>query len=252
MTGPCQPYITADELAECCDVDSDEDTSFIREAASAFLFYATGQKYPGICDLFIRPTQPCAPCGDIANWHPTLIDGTWFNCMPCVDQPDFVNLGHWDTCTVEAVFIDGVELDPSEYFLLDHRLYRRSGSWPMCNDPTNPAFPDLYPADVYEGTFGIHLIQGLPAPSILKVATRDLACHFRNLCPNADNCGACGTLRQTFTGDNVPLTFQFSLPYVYTGITTVDWAQMVLNKANLERGMGRFWAPESPSYLVER
>jgi hypothetical protein len=120
------------------------------------------------------------------------------------------------------------------------------------NDPTNPAFPDLYPGDVYEGTFGIHLIQGLPAPSILKVATRDLACHFRNLCPNADNCGACGALRQTFTGENVPLTFQFSLPYVYTGIPTVDWAQMVLNKANQERGMGRFWAPESPSYLVER
>lgn len=257
MSAPCQPYVSEEVFAECCDIESGEDTFEVRDAASSFMFYATGQQFPGSCDLFVRPCSSCVPC--TSGWTPTFIDGHWFNIGPCnavdtcrCDNANAVDLSRWDFCLIEAVFIDGVELDPTDYFVLDRKLYPRGFDWPTCQDATKPAFPDLHPGeDDYDDTWGIHLVQGVQTPAILRFATAQLACHLRQYC---DECTTgCSTINEYLATDqNVPLAFQFIMPWVYSHIPVVSQAIKVLNPYGLGKARATIWSPESSRVFKER
>lgn len=257
MSAPCEPYITHDELAGCCETvqtessgDDPADTLLARQAASSFLFYATGQQFPGICEVFLRPCWECSPCTSSGPpWQPTMIDGHWFNqrCnkTSCAcSQRASVSFGDYDVREVVDVFVDGVALAATEYNVVGHHtLVRKTGEWPTCQEWGNPAFPELA-VGPYDNTWGVQLRVGQEAPAILKAAAMDLACHFQDMC--GEDCNTCnGALSFAVSDGNMDLSFQDILPWVFTGIPRVDFAVRVLNPYGFNRTKARIWSPEA-------
>jgi hypothetical protein len=70
MAGPCQPWIEAADVADCCGItagsDNQEALAAAADAASAILFDLSGSRYTGTCERVVRPL------GDAYCWAPRL------------------------------------------------------------------------------------------------------------------------------------------------------------------------------------
>jgi hypothetical protein len=63
MPQPCTPWVTGDEVADCCSVESSSGALFdmAAEQASQLLFELSGRLFPGECGpKVVRP--PCHGC----------------------------------------------------------------------------------------------------------------------------------------------------------------------------------------------
>jgi len=266
-TAPCTPYITHAELLECCNLGSDaspedEDSSFIsREVASSYLFYATGQQFPGICDVFVRPQFECTPCQNGALWEPRLIEGRWLNlrcgqeCI-CSDTRCGISLRNWDVQSVVDVYIDGFPVDHGQWFFNNGKVYLREGCWPDCNRWDKPAFPG-YDSEIstvgeeseFEGTFGIHIMAGVDTPALVKQATKELACHYQNMCESG--CNHCDVAIGLSDKGTIDYALNEVIPWIYTGIFSVDAAARMYNPHGSVKVQARFWSPEADRAIVE-
>ena len=206
INGPCEPFATQADL--CClgptgmfpdpcladgqAVDQELiDNALI--AASELLWAETGRRF-GVCEVTIRPcSKTCSPCEgwpfDTSSFYygfrpaymPFLDGGVWTNISPCGCADDC-----WCTaaeeialpypvCEVSEVLIDGSVLPATGYRVDDfNKLVRTDGgTWPRCQSAADLGEPD---------TFGVTLTYGRPVPSLLKMATAELACQLLKAC----------------------------------------------------------------------
>lgn len=262
MEAPVEPYITHDELANCCEAvdtesagDDPVDTLWSRTVASSFLFYALGQQYPGQSTVYIRPAWECSPCYD--RPLATLIDGKMYN-LRCdrtycgCSARSRITLTGRDIASIDDVIFAGTSLAASDYYVLGRNtIVLRAGlQFPLCQEWGNPAFPTLTPAADYTDTWGIEATVGVTVPSIVKQAAVDLACHYQNVCQTP--CNTCKFAVGFSTNDgNIDLAFQGVLPHVFTGIFSVDSAIKALNPYGFGRVKARIWSPEAAREVVE-
>lgn len=160
--GPCADWITADDVTACCTGLADAPDAALLDQAITFatniLFRWSGRQFPGECE---RTLRPCA--GDACGCGNTGLDSgwSWFwwdwnvsawaawlpftydsfplcgSCAGGVCDPPSVTLPA-PVAEVTSVVVDGVELDPSAYGVINYRtLVRLDGNaWPTSNDLT--------------------------------------------------------------------------------------------------------------------
>lgn len=211
---PCAPWTTAEDVAACPPYDNLDGAAVALgvTAATEVLFALTGRQFPGPCTDTVRPTGQCGGRG---------------GCRP---RLHLVPLGVSPIVSVESVTVAGVELDPSEYRILDSFwLVRADGSsWPCCPDVlAEPA------------AFEVEFTWGQEPPGVCRTAARVLAGEIaRSLCGD-DSC-ALDRRVQNITRQGVSM--QMALPGLVdslskglTGIAEVDLAVLATNPNRLDR-----------------
>lgn len=157
--------------------------------AAQFLWVASGRQY-GACPRTVRP------CGDECNsyttywgpsnaslWVPYLQpNGQWINCKggcQCASACDcctfcFTEL-EGPVASVTQVKVDGVVINPSEYFIVDERkLVRHVGCFPKCQS--------IQATSAETGTFEVTYLQGRPLDAAGQAVLDILACEFLSSC----------------------------------------------------------------------
>lgn len=177
----CAAWITEDDLCcaedgsvESCDPEGEPEAltyqwtnEDILLAASNILYARTCYRYPGACEVVVWPCVDCRcrrhPCGC----------GTFSSLRLPTDYP---------VLSVEAVEIDGVAVDPSDYRLDQSRyIVRTDGErWPSCN---SFGLPDTDASEIR-----VEATVGRPVPIELKMACADLACELKKACNGAEGC----------------------------------------------------------------
>ncbi len=215
---PCQPWVTAEDVAECCGVLAGSDnTQALNDAAdnaSAILFQLTGSRYTGTCERTVRPV------GNAICWAPRVhrLDTNLLSQ---------VKLAGYVTAIVE-VLIDGGVIDPSGYRIDDHRYLTRMAD----PDGTRRNWPRSQRLDLPAGepdTFQITYEHGIAAPGPGVAAAATLACELYKACPApGDHPGECrlpvGAKRIVRQGVTVEIVSALAamLAKGATGLTTVD------------------------------
>lgn len=142
----CQSWATADDLPETCSNDAVTPTTLdaALRFASDVLYNLTRRRYRGECTDTFHPFG-CAGC-----WSSGCASSRHFG-LELPGQP---------VRAITSVVIDGVEIDPSEYYVVGERYLRRlSGSWPCgCNLNDLDRFVVTY-------TYG-----RTPTPSLVRAA----------------------------------------------------------------------------------
>lgn len=161
----CQAFVTVEDVlsAKCaCELNEADDGALIAEyidEASDMLYVLSGGRVFGICERQVWPikTGECYDGPERTDWV------SW-------DSVDSIPLPGPDTNVIE-VTIDGIALNPSEYGLIDgHKLFRRSGCWPVSNDVTK--------ADTQAGTFTITVRFGAAVRELARRAAIELVCQM--------------------------------------------------------------------------
>jgi hypothetical protein len=219
MAGPCQVWIDANDVAECCGIlsgsDNDEALTAAADAASATLFDLSGSRYTGTCERVVRPV------GDDFCWAPRMhrLD---------TRRLSQVKLAGYVTSIVE-VLIDGAPIDPAGYRIDDHRYLTRMAA-PDGAPQRWPANPRLDLPASGPGTFQITYQHGLQPPGIGIGAAATLACEFYKAspAPTDGNLGECklpaGAKRIVRQGVTIELVSALAsmLKRGATGLTDVD------------------------------
>lgn len=203
VLGPCEPWISADDVASCCSivteaaadqnapgwtVNSRLDTVAVE--ASMVLFELSGRQFTGLCT---RTVRPCAdPC---RRWGSSRIEASYWDSVrgwrserggSCgCGSVSAVKLAGYPVRQIEEVLIDGDVVDPSLYRLDDWRKLTRldnpdgtKGRWPACQ---NLALDDG------PGTFSVTYQHGVDPPLIAFEAAAELACRLYQIClPGSD------------------------------------------------------------------
>lgn len=246
----CSAWTTAEDLVMCCDADFASDgilTDSAIVAASEVLYLASGRQYSGICTASnVRPCQTdnCG-CGyqvlsrgHLVNWREDCWDGYACGCR----ATSRVKLaGHVREIT--EVKIDGVVVDPSQYFVYENvYLTRKSPNrWPSCQSM------DL--DDTEPGTFAVSYTYGKAPPIIGQLAAQDLACEIIKSCTPGVECaipnGVTRITRQGITIERGHFVRNENGSWA-TGIGSVDYFLNAVNPAGLQRrAVG--WNPNSRS-----
>lgn len=182
---------------ECCDgwlTATQEQRDRASAVAAYFIWGATGRQY-GLCERIVRPCGET--CNNYSTYHGPLSqefrpmltsNGEWINCRGgscgcnpcnCCDICAIPLPGRVDS--IVEVKLDGVILDPSEYFVYDYeRLVKAVGCFPSCQDLQLPT--------TEIGTFEVTYMQGTPLPLAGQAALDKLACQYLSLCGG----GECG------------------------------------------------------------
>lgn len=167
----CSPWAsTADICSPCDDYNFAEDLLEDSLAiATDLLFEWSGQRFPGFCSEVLRPCSHSCPCAR---------RGSWSGCGGCgCSSLPALYLGVAPLVSIEAVRVDGTELDASLYRIDEFReLVRlpdpdgRNPGWPRCQRM------DLSSSE--EGTFEVEVVYGrMPPPAGIRAAA-DLACEL--------------------------------------------------------------------------
>lgn len=252
--GVCSPWVTNEELG--CDI-AGVDADLIADAidsASTILFALSGNQFPGECEDVVRP---CARRTehrrrwrpDVATWTGYWWHPAWAACG-CAD-----GLDHCGSCPgltqvrlraplveVAEVWVDGAELDPTDYRVDDWRWLVRldGGRFPCCQDMTADRTGD--------NTFEITYTFGTVPPVAGKRAAASLACELiKAWTPDSE--GECRLPERvrTLTRQGVTMTLidnpRDLFEDGYTGLEEVDLWLGSLRYAAKQRPM-TFLSPE--------
>lgn len=187
VDGPCTAWTTSEAVAQgpCAPDDGRFDEELLVECAtiaSGWLFRLSGRRYPGACQVTVRPLWGEA-CGSYSR---AVLADSWglFDSRtgtlrrPGVpwghrgETPFEITLGYYPIREILGVVIDGVALDPSAYRVDDRRwLLRKDGQlWPLVQDLTKePGDPD---------TWTVTFTFGEDVPPDGQLAARVLACEL--------------------------------------------------------------------------
>lgn len=178
---PCTPWIEAEDVADCCDVQlgslNQAALDQAADNASEILYELTGRRYTGTCERTVRPVGP--DLGWCWGWHDLTRR-----------KLSRVKLaGH--VTAISEVLIDGDPVDPSLYRLDEHRYLTR-----MANpDGSFARWPNGQRLDLPVGepnTFAVTYEHGLAPPGTGVAAAAALACELYKACPAAgDEPGEC-------------------------------------------------------------
>ncbi len=136
--GPCEPWLTLDEVKNCCDVpDSLPDDKILLAInfASEYLWNRSGRRYSGICKRTVRPACTEFCCDQQACHCPD----------PCLLEGKILRLPG-PVAGIGSVIINGTRLANDSYIVSGYRdLIRVDGmKWPCENDMTRSAC-DMWP-----------------------------------------------------------------------------------------------------------
>lgn len=195
FSGPCadwEPLWCGELSAAAMAVTGDAVTM-----ATEILWQMSGQRF-GLCEVTLRPCRSsCAEgYGTLGDWwsgvgttprlsgggpRPWWSNGVWFNvCGLCSGGCSCTWLEEAllpaPTRTVEAVRVDGITLNPSQYRVDENRkLVRTDGTaWPMCQD--------MAKGDDQPGTWSVTITVGEDVPVLARRAVADLAAEFAKDC----------------------------------------------------------------------
>ena len=187
--GPCQPWISSEHVAACCDVEPDSDNQADLDAAASMasdlLYRLSARKFPGICLRVVRPCRTGCACdhsGEDWYWRGTEwvrgFDARACGCG-CVSQVTLSGTVR----TVVQVLIDGELVAPDSYRIDDYRHLVRLAdadgnrqAWPRCQRLDLPSSAT--------GTFEVTYLSGLDPPALGIAAAASLACEFFRACPS--------------------------------------------------------------------
>ena len=186
--GPCTPWITGDDVAECCGVAADAVGTFTvllddaADVASELLYEYSGRRFAGLCEREgVRPCHGDCGCGFQVLSRGHIVDpwgayqsgcggrGCWCHDLSRVKLAGYVQ-------EITQVKISGVIVDPSEYRVDEHKyLTRKNGSrWPSCSRA------DL--DDTEDGTFSVDYTYGRIPPLAAIDAAKQFACQIYLQC----------------------------------------------------------------------
>lgn len=181
----CTPWATPEELP--CDLEASLPEGVeapSRETIERWIMYASevlfdlsGSVWRGVCEATVRPCCEPMPARPARSWWP----GEHGSVRACscraigkcgTHRAGAVDLGR-NVVEVLRVVVDGVELDPSAYALVEGRwLVSVAGhpGWPCCQDLTIP--------DGEAGSWSVEFRFGAEPPAAGKMAAAALACEF--------------------------------------------------------------------------
>ena len=259
MPQPCTPWITGDDVADCCQVESSSGFEFddAAEEASALLFQLSGRQFPGECGpKTVRPPCICS-CGYqiLSRGH---IVGPWDYgypfwglCDACLVacSPSRVKLSGYPVREITEILIDGLAVPADEYTIWKGRYVTRldGGRWPVRQNLTLP--------DTDEGTFSISYTYGADPPALGVSAAAQLGCELYKEC-NGQACalpkGTTRITRQGITIDRLAFTsWAFTRQRGWqTGLPVVDAFLNAYNSSGIKR-RPIFWSPGKHQYAQE-
>lgn len=230
-TGPCEPWTTAEEAADCCSAVPSSDPTLLDQAieqASELLFVLSGARFTGLCERTVRPCASRCSCWGASPFPSFRWEGSFWSdgCgSRCGCRPlSRVKLAGYPVREILEVEIDGELVDAADYRLDRHRyLVRlsdengRSQRWPSCQ---------RMDIDEGEGTFFITYLHGVDVPVSGRLAAGQLACQMMLGC-SSDSEEECelptGTTRVTRQGLTVEAeTLGAFLAKAQTGLAHVD------------------------------
>lgn len=237
----CSPWLDAADV-ELCDPAA-ETLPRALEVATWLLYFATGQKFPGVCTDRIRPCQQAAGAVQMLDYstggsRPLPVMGGCgcgggISCGCSVHST--VKLPGVPVIDAEAT-IGGVVV-PSKVVVRasgEYLLRTDGGWWPCCQDPTT--------ADDAPGAFLVSYRYGLLPPPPVIAATEFLACQFvASWCTEGDgSCGDCKLPQRltqlTYEGATMTTLDPFSfLENGSFGIAEVDYAVRAVNPSGMSR-----------------
>lgn len=275
VLGPCESWVTADEVAACCSEDVGSDTTVLdwaAVAASQILYELSGEQFTGACG----PTteRPFANMGACGCWR-SILDplsagapqlqlswGWWgpvgwgWGYEGCEEVGTCgalsrAKLAGYPVTEVTEVVIDGEVIDPAGYRLDKYMWLTRladpvtgaSRFWPGCQRL------DL---DLGEpGTWGVTFNFGVAPPLIGVRAAAELACQVYKACSGQECQLPAGTVQIDRQGLSIKRNPALSWKQVggawQTGLPLVDMFLNTYNPAGLERP-STVWSPDLQSY----
>lgn len=208
------------------EMNTDERGHF-ESLAVDFLWRWTNRKF-GTKDVTVRPVSTLMPrmthrMDRFWGFGPYSVGSSgplWIKTARSSLRPSQLGAGSIHlpmAIEVLEVTLDGEELPPSEYTLIDGNLVRRDGEpWPLDQDPLLP--------DTEEDTFAVTYRSGSSVPTGGKIAAGTLACEFAMAAQGDPECGLPQRV-QTFTrqGVSVATLDEFDdLKEGHTGIWLID------------------------------
>lgn len=257
MAGPCTQWISGDDVADCCNVETTSGALFdvVAEQASDLLFEISGRIYAGTCERTVRPACDSCWCGYqvLSRGH---IVGPWDHgyalnlCDSCLVacEPSLVKLAGVPVREITEVLIDGVVLADTEYRVFNDRYLQRlnNGHWPHSQNLTL--------ADSEEGTWSVAYTYGADPPALGVSAAASVACELYKEC-SGGTCvlpkGVTRITRQGVTIDKLAFTsWGFREGRWATGLPLVDAFLATVNPAGLQR-RPVLWAPGKRQYAQD-
>lgn len=254
----CSPWITGEDVAACCSVETSSGALFdnAAEVASELLYELSGRLYAGECGpRTVRPACDDCNCGYqilsrgyvIGPWdygYPLMLcDSCMIAC-----SPSMVKLAG-TVREIESVKIDGDTLATSEYTVLNKRYLVRldNGHWPWTQNLTLP--------DTDDHTFSITYTYGVDPPELGRMAAAQLGCEIYRSCGTGGGNGECalplGTtrlVRQGVTIDKLSfISWAFRDRKWQTGLPLVDAFLAGSNPSGIKR-RPTLWAPGKRQY----
>lgn len=273
-TGPCETWVTAEEVEECCAAsESSSDFQMAAEAASQALF-ALVPRFSGTCGpTRVRPcASPCSssPWGGYAwsgiEW---LVSASW-GPGGLIANPEPLPVSRGCGCRplsrvllsgrvrdVLEVTVDGAVVDPATYRLDEKRWLTRIPDpadlgtrlfWPSCQD--------MEQAETEDGTFSVLYTYGVAPPLPAKYAAKELACAIFQTCQseggaNSDDCPLPNNVtriqRQGITLDLKAFTgwgFDKTRGQWQTGMPLVDLFLNAYNPTGRRKRRSLVWSPD--------
>ena len=215
MSGPCTPWIEADEdLANCGCPDGPEFTVEASiAAATAILYDLSGKRFSGECSERRRPCRASAACG-CASFH----------LCSCVGG-DTIVLPRRHVRAITEVLIDGAAFTDFRFYKPNWLVRTDDEYWPCCQDLTR----DLTEDD----TWSVEYTYGIDPPEAGKNAARVLTSELVKACTQDASCRIpVGAVSLTRRG----VTYDLSETEGRTGISEVDlWLSSVNPKKRRRR-----------------
>lgn len=257
--GPCSAWVTGDEVAACCTVESSSGAIFddVADQASQLLFQLSGRQFSGLCqtETPVRPYCDSCWCGYQILSRGYVI-GPWdygyplYLCDTCLIacSPSRVKLAGYPVREILEVKIDGAVVDPGEYNVWNHRYLTR------LNDARWPVMQDLTLPDTEDNTFSVTYTYGASPPLMGAQAAAQLACELYQACTGGECALPVGTTRviqQNVVVEKLAFTqWAFRDRRWQTGLTMVDMFLNAYNPAGLQR-RPVFWSPGKRQYAQQ-
>lgn len=254
VPGPCNAWVTNEQVAICCSADVGTDYDLYDSyatSASRLLWELSGRLFSGTCDRTVRPciSRDCGGWQVLSRGHVIEWSGlTWMSpeyrtTCGCRALPR-IKLAGYPLREILEVKIDGDVVDPNTYRLDEwHYLTRKNNLyWPSCQD--------LSRDDTEDGTFSVEYTYGQNPPQAGQDAAAELACEMFKNCDSANTAdcalpkGATRITRQGVVIEMLTFTAWGRQQGIWrTGMPSVDY---FLNSAN-PTGVRRpaFWGPSS-------
>lgn len=273
VLGPCEAWISGDEVAASCPGCTFGDATFydvVAVEASMALYEVSGRVFTGPCPYLVRPCRDPCQC-----WGPTSLgsgpfmwswDATWGGLGGWSWANEFgprvgcgvvskVTLNGYPVTEIIEVKIDGTVLDPldangNRNWRLDRWRHLVRLDDPVTGLPRRwPACQDLSLDDTAQGTWSVSYRSGVQPPELGRRAAVDLACQLA-LSAGGQDCdlptGATRVTRQGVTVDRGLLLNWFDRR-VSTGIASLDLFLAAYWPTRAQR-RSAVWSPDTQRY----